>query len=329
MRGKLAPVVYLSVLLAGAALGGCGGSAARGGATTAAQAPRAPELYGAGLFSTGAWDFFVAFSPDQKRALFGRADDAFEQFDLYETRQGAGGRWSRPERPRFARAWSNADPHFSPDGSRVFFISNRPHAGETAERPTHDIWTVSLQDGEWSDAERLPAPVNDAALDEWSPAVAASGNLYFGADRPGTRGGSDLWVSRPVDGAYSTPENLGDAINSPAHEVEAWIAPDESYLVFSALRRAGGLGGYDLYLSRRRAGRWEKATPLPRPINSAASDWNHSVSPDGRWLYFTSTRPLAVAVGQRLDTPRDDGAVAGIGNGKGDMYRVPMSALGL
>jgi Tol biopolymer transport system component len=287
------------------------------------------ELFGAGLFTTGAWDFFVAFAPDGKRALFGRADDAFEQFDLYETRQGAGGRWSRPERPRFARAWSNADPHFSPDGSRVFFISNRPHAGETAERPTHDIWMVSLQDGEWSDAERLPAPVNDAALDEWSPAVAASGNLYFGADRPGSRGGSDLWVSRPVDGAYSTPENLGDAINSPAHEVEAWIAPDESYLVFSALRRAGGLGGYDLYLSRRRAGRWEKAAPLPEPVNSAASDWNHSVSPDGRWLYFTSSRPLEVPVGQRLDTPRDDDAIAGIGNGKGDMYRVPMSALGL
>ena len=132
-----------------------------------------------------------------------------------------------------------------------------------------------------------------------------------------------------MDGAYSPPENLGDAINSPAHEVEAWIAPDESYLVFSALRRAGGLGGYDLYLSRRSAGRWEKAAPLPEPVNSAASDWNHSVSPDGRWLYFTSSRPLAVPVGQRLDTPRDDGAIAGIGNGKGDMYRVPMSALGL
>ncbi len=234
----------------------------------------------------------MAFAPDQRRVLFGRADDAFEQFDIYETRLGAGGRWSRPERRRFATAWSNADPHFSPDGSRVYFISNRPHPGETAARATHDIWMVSLgKDGAWSEAERLPAPVNDAALDEWSPAVAASGNLYFGGDRPGTRGGSDLWVARFDSGAYLAPENLGDAINTTAHEVEAWIAPDESYLVFSALRRADGVGGYDLYLSRRRAGRWEKAVRLAEPINSRASDWNHSVSPDGRWFYSPAPGP--------------------------------------
>jgi Tol biopolymer transport system component len=286
---KLAAATVLAVAAA------CGGPAIH------------PEPYGAGLFTTAAWDFFLAFAPDGSRVLFGRADDDFEVFELLETRRDAAGAWSPPERPRFAASWSNADPHFSPDGRRAFFISNRPEPGETAPRATHDIFVAALlPDGEWGDAERLPAPVNDPARDEWSPAVSASGNLYFGGERPGTRGGSDLWVARLEGGAYRAPENLGDAVNSTAHEVEPWIAPDESYLVFSALRRPGGRGGYDLWLSRNLAGRWQPARPLPG-VNTAESEWNHSISPDGKWLYFSLNGRTR----------------------KGNIYRVPTAALGL
>ncbi|MBZ4410700.1 Xaa-Pro aminopeptidase [Myxococcus sp. XM-1-1-1] len=323
MRGVLVTLGLLGL--------GCGAHPGGERMTAAKRADSCtPELYGAGLFTTGAWDFFMAFSPDQRRVIFGRADDAFERFTMYETRLDAKGRWSRPELPRFAREWSNADPHLSPDGRTVFFISDRPEPGEPGPRASYDIWSASLgADGEWEDARRLPAPVNDKSRDEWSPAVAANGNLYFGGDLPGTHGGSDLWVSRWVDGAYQPPENLGAAINSSMHELEPWIAPDESYLIFSALRRPDGLGRYDLFLSRKVDGKWEPARRLCAGINTRDSEYNHSVSPDGKWLYFSSTRPFSGDVGERFDTPRDDASLQGIGNGTGDMYRIPMSAIGL
>jgi hypothetical protein len=317
----------ITVLLA-AALAGCATPPA---ASPSAPAAAAPEIYGAGVFSTGAWDFFVAFTPDQRRALFCRADDKFVHFDIYETRLDARGHWSAPVKPRFAARWSNADPHISPDGGRVFFISNRPISANAfgAEREIHDIWTATLgADGEWSDAERLPAPVNDLTTDRWSPAIAASGNLYFGAELPGGLGGDDLWVVRKAGDGYLPPENLGDAINTAGREVEPWIAPDESYLIFSGLRRTDSLGGYDLYLSERVDGGWTPARRLPEPINSPAGDFNQSVSPDGRWLYFSSNRPSAGPFGPRFDDPLDDAALRGIGNGKtGDIYRVAMTAI--
>ena len=60
----------------------------------------------------------------------------------------------------------------------------------------------------------LGAPINSPGA-EWFPTLAADGTLYFGSDREGGNGGTDLWRSRLVDGKYAQPENLGDAINSP------------------------------------------------------------------------------------------------------------------
>ena len=296
-----------------------------------AATPRAPgpELYGAGLFSTGQWDFFLALSPDGHQALFCRANDDFSAYDIYETRRDAGGRWRAPTKPAFAASWSNADPHFSPDGRTVFFISNRPDAGDTATSSTYDIWTATLEPGGgWSEPRRLPAPVSLPGIDEWSPSVAANGDLYFGSDRPGGRGGLDLYVARWVGGAYQPPENLGDRVNSAADEVEPWIAPDGSYLVFSGKARADQTGGYDLYASRRAGASWDAPAPLAG-VNTRSHEFNQSVSPDGQWLYFSSTRPHQGPVGERFDVPRNEANVAGIGNGKGDIYRVAMRELGL
>jgi Tol biopolymer transport system component len=289
-----------------------------------------PELYGAGLFSTGAWDFFLAFSPDEQRALFCRANDDFSAYQIYETQRDAAGHWRAPTTPLFATGPSNADPHIAPDGRTVFFVSNRPVPGEGGPQGTYDIWYATLQpDGEWGEAHHLAPPVNAPGVDEFSPSVAANGDLYFGSERPGGRGGFDLWVSRRVDGVYQTPENLGDSINTAGNEVEPWIAPDQSYVIFSGKARADSVGRYDLYVTRRVNGVWQPPERLGHGVNTAAFDFNESVSPDGRWLYFSSTRPLAGPLGERFDVPPDDHNITGIGNGTGDMYRIAMRELGL
>jgi Tol biopolymer transport system component len=289
-----------------------------------------PELYGAGLFSTGAWDFFMAFSPDQKRALFCRADDGFTVYQIYETRRDDAGKWSAPTKPRFDGTWSNADPHIAPDGRSVFFISNRPGPGETESHDTFDIWFATLDaHGEWGDAERVPPPVSLPGHDEWSPSVAANGNLYFGTEREGGRGHLDLWMSRRVGDAYEPAVNLGDSINTSGGEVEPWIAPDESYLIFSGRGRADGVDKFDIYVSRRTPGGWGRAHLVEGGVSTRWLDFNQSVSPDGKWLYFSSTRPNPGPIGDRFDVPPDDSLVTGIGNGKGDIYRIPLSALGL
>ena len=289
-----------------------------------------PELYGAGLFSTGAWDFFLAFAPDRPEVLFCRANADFSAYRILETHHRPDGSWEPPVNPRFAGEWSDADPHIAPDGQTLFFISNRPATGLTGAAATYDIWYSTRDaDGQWGNARPVGAPVSQPGVDEWSPSVTQDGSLYFGTERPGGRGGMDLWMARRVGEVYQPPENLGDSINTAGDEVEPWIAPDQSYLIFSAKGRADSVGRYDLYVSRRAGGVWQRARPIGHGVNTPFADFNPSVSPDGLWLYFSSTRPFSGSIGERFDTPRDAKAVTGIGNGQGDNYRIRIGPSGI
>jgi Tol biopolymer transport system component len=288
----------------------------RNAASPSQSGTASPEIYGPGVFTTADWDFFIATAPDSKTVVFCRADTLFERFTILQS-DVINGRIGEAKSPSFATGeWSDADPHFTVDGRRLFFISNRPVvAGSSVARKDYDIWYVDRSaDGTWGSAVHLPAPVNADGVTEWSPTVAKNGNLYFGAVRAGGRGGNDIYVSRLVRGVYQTPENVGDSINTNRGEIEPWIAPDESYMIFSGNARTDNVGQYDLYISFRRNGVFQRAQ-LMRSISSPAMDFNQSVSPDGKWLYFSSTRPAPANV-------RD---MYKLKDGLGDIYRVRFS----
>ena len=284
-----------------------------------------PVPFGKGVFTTGAYDFFVALTPDQKSAYLCRASADFGYWTILETHR-QGDRWSAPEMAPFSGRWSDADPHLSPDGSRLFFISNRPDSGDVAKESC-DLWLVERSGRGWSDPRPIgPTVCTDAT--EWSPSIAANGNLYFGATREGGKGRDDIWMSRFENGRYAAPINLGDSINTKLGEVEPWISPDESYLIFSAGGRVDGKGGLDLYISFRRGGVWSGARPLGHDINSAAWDFNPSVSPDGRTFFFTSTRSaFDRPPAKRMSYEELERRLASPGNGLGDIYSIPIAAL--
>jgi Tol biopolymer transport system component len=298
---------------------------ARGEAVERATDALQPTLFGEGVFTTGAYDFFVALTPDQQTAYFCRASADFGYWTILETRR-RGDAWSAPTMAPFSGRWSDADPHVSPDGSRLFFISNRPDSGDTAKEGC-DLWVVERSGHGWGAPRPVGANVCTAAT-EWSPSVAANGNLYFGSTREGGKGRDDIWMSRFENGRYTVPVNLGDSINTRFGEVEPWVSPDERYLIFSAGGRADGKGGLDLYVSFRRDGIWSGARALGHGINSEAWDFNPSVSPDGRTFYFTSARSrLAVPPAERMSYQQLTRLLSEPGNGLGDIYSIPIEAL--
>ena len=292
----------------------------------ASAAPlREPTLFAPGVVSTGDYESHPAFTPDGATLYFLKDSPGFHFWTIFVS-HFADGRWSEPRLAPFSGQYRDADPFITADGQRFFFISDRPVPGK-AHRDL-DIWTMQRDGGGWSAPRHLDAPVNSDGQ-EWYPTVAADGTLYFGSDRAGGKGHTDIWRARFVGGKYAEPENLGDAINSAREEYEPWIAPDQRYLLFMGDNREGR-GDSDIFISWNCNGAWTQAEALGAGVNSTGSEYSPKISPDGRYFFWTSTRSDVAKLSQQpFDTDAYLKRIHAPGNGLGDIYQMDLDALKL
>ena len=99
-------------------------------------------------------------------------------------------------------------------------------------------------------------------------------------------------MSSLKDGVYQTPVSLDSNINSDLNDWDSFIAPDESYIIFSSQNRIDSIGGQDLYISFKdpASGVWTKAANMGPCINSDSSEICPFVTKDNRAFFFTSRR---------------------------------------
>ncbi len=241
------------------------------------------EIFAEGLISTNLKQRDLTVSPDRSEmyfTVFGSGFDGNIYFSKFENEQ-----WSIPKIAPFSGGSQDLEPSFSPDGSRLYFSSNRGSS-------SFDIYYVNRQtDGTWSDPIDVGSPINTSA-DEFYPSVAENGSLYFTANYSRGQGGEDIWYAEWEDGAYKEPVALTGFCGS-TDEFNAYVAPDESFIYFSSFGRPDGQGGGDLYIARKDAsGEWSPASNLGARVNSILLDYSPFVL-DG-FLFFTSTRPLNI-----------------------------------
>jgi Tol biopolymer transport system component len=250
---------------------------------------------------------YPTISPDRKTLFFSVVNAAWTEGRILYSRFEHGA-WTTPEAAPFSDGRSIYWESFiSPDGKRMFFVSNRPPSSGM------DIWVVERAPGaSWSAPVRLPEPVNSVAEDG-SPCVTNSGTLYFKSLRAGGVGGSWLYRARLKDGRYTEVESLGAALRTTSGESEPYVAPDESYLIFISQTRTGGRGGWDLWVSFRESDdAWTEPVNLGPDINTADDDYGPRVTPDGKYLFFTRERRgrtmdiywVSASVLDRLRRPR-------------------------
>lgn len=284
----------------------------------ASPAVPVPEMIGPGVISTPDDELAPNLASDGTTLYFMKSIPPHYLYTFFES-HFARGRWSAPTILPFSGVWKDSDPVLTPDGSAMLFCSDRPVDGE--DRHHFYIWRVRRTATGWGAPEFLRGPVNDGFSQVFC-SMAANGNLYFTSSRNGA--GYDVWRSRLVGGNYQAAEDLGPTINAPTISTfEAWIAPDESYLLLGSFGRPGGLGSSDLFVSYQRGGKWTAPQDLGPGINSTGRDYSPRVTPDGKWLLYTSEK-----LDHPLTLPVDHAAFVrlsrGLYNGLGNLYRVPL-----
>jgi len=167
----------------------------------------------------------------------------------------------------------------SPDGQTLYLYKGN-NGG--------DIYVSYLKGSKWTNPEPLPYPIN-TKYHESSASLGPDGKtLYFVSDRPGSKGGRDIWMSKRNNKQWSYPINLTN-INTTFDEEGVFIHPDGKTLYFSS-KGHNTMGGYDIFKSTNENGKWTNPTNLGYPINTPDEDLYFVLSASGIHAYISSSR---------------------------------------
>lgn len=184
-----------------------------------------------------------------------------------------------------------------------------------------ELW-LTVQDirKRWGKPVRLPAPFNVDGYTTTHPSIAfdpltEQPNLWFASDRPGGKGGLDVWYltldtnwvcpcNVPVDSRKPLrmptfeqgPVNV-ETINTPGNDITPFFHEDSRTLYFSSDAREG-FGGYDIYRSKLTGDGFEPPENAGPGLNTSYNDLYFVLRPDGKSGYLSSNRPGALFLDQ-------------------------------
>jgi hypothetical protein len=209
--------------------------------------------------------------------------------------------WSAPVNlgPVVNSRFTDEHPAISNNGLSLYISSDRPVGFATIEG-ADDIWVsqrASLQ-AAWGPPRHLGPNINSTGGAD-SPNLSPDGHwLFFGSQRPGGCGSSDLWVSYRKDTdddfAWEPAVNLGCQIITPSggHCAPTYFEDEESGITSLYFCSSNGaLGDFDIYVSMLRGDGLFGRPALVFELSTTYRDTRTAIRRDGLEMFITSNRP--------------------------------------
>ncbi|HLX92009.1 MAG TPA: OmpA family protein [Puia sp.] len=173
-------------------------------------------------------------------------------------------------------------PTITIDGKKLVFTRRVNNTNE-------DFYESDWTGDHWTKARSLEGNIN-TNYNEAAQNISQDGQwlVFDGCDFPNGYGSCDLYISYLTSDGWSSPENLGAAVNTEFWETAPSLSPDKRDLYFAS-KRPGGHGGSDIYVSHHLPnGEWSPAENLGPVINSSGDEGTPFIHADNQTLYFTS-----------------------------------------
>ncbi|MFA6484211.1 MAG: hypothetical protein WCW62_16660, partial [Bacteroidales bacterium] len=241
-----------------------------------------PVVFAPGIISKNTLEHSAAiFSPDGNEVYWVSRENQESRLKIWRMLK-IDNRWTKPA---IFNPLGDSINHFDPftfltaNDEKVYFGAD--NNGNT------DIWFVEKKGKHWNKPQRLKSSIN--TLDgQCQASLTTDGTLYYLDHRTINDSWTcDILKSRFKNGEYLRPDTLPERINSvTSMDWTPFIAPDDSYLLFSSQR---GQNYGDLYISFHdiHNDNWSEPINLGEPINTGSQESFPTVSPDGKYLFFT------------------------------------------
>lgn len=243
------------------------------------------SIFAPNTISTSLNEINATFSSDGNEFYYSLGDPGYTYYAIHISKK-INNKWTQPEVAPFSGCYSDADPCFSPDGKKLFFISKRPiKKGDTIPKKDFDIWSVTRTANGWGEPVHLDTTINTNDH-QFYVAVTNDESIYYA-----TQGKIRKAVLK--NGTYETHIiNMGDSTYkaSKVREGDMYVDPSERFLIASISGEKSGLGAGDLYISFNKNGVWSTPENLGPQVNSADHEFCPMLSPDGKYLFFTSNK---------------------------------------
>lgn len=132
----------------------------------------------------------------------------------------------------------------------------------------------------WSNPQRILYGLNNAHYLQ----VTGSGNYYISSVSPTGLGATD-WCRLFMNTSDTTVVSLGLPLNNYIDNLDFFISKDESYIIIAKNNGSNT----KLHISyRKNDGTWTNPKNLGQAINFGLAAWGPYVSPDNKYLFFTT-----------------------------------------
>ena len=232
--------------------------------------------------------FFTAKKPD------GLTDNKDDQGDFYEHiyfSEKVGNNWTQAKlmpSPINTKKSTSAL-YLSADGQYLLssMVNNDNNIGPLGR----GIFESYKNGNVWTDPQIFQNKVNTSYLETSANMDLNKNMVFFVSDRDGGLGGKDLWVIKKLDnGSWSSPQNLGEPINTEYDEESPYFHSDGKTLYFSS-KGHSSIGGLDIFKSELdKELNWSSPKNMGYPINTVNDDLSFVPTVTGNRAYFSSVR---------------------------------------
>jgi len=157
-----------------------------------------------------------------------------------------------------------------------------------------DIYESNLKGSKWVTMVSFSPQINTKDNQTFCSFNANQKKLYYINDRKKGEGnyGNDIYVSQIMDKKtrkYEFPNSAGKAVNTKFNEGSVYMHPKGDLMFFSS-EGHNSMGGYDIFMSKRKQGQWSEPENLGWPINTPYDDHFFALTASEKYAYIASNR---------------------------------------